>query len=163
MNEFDINNFDINDVSKKKEYNKNKPSSDSNLNNVKLNKLDPSYNENKLTDFNKDENKHFENINENIPIKVIKSNDRKSQVLEKDIKKIEELVGKNIKQIDTSKFHKKLDFELPVKFKTPNYYRLSVLIGKLMSNAKKDIEANDLDKAKGNLELANYYMTKVIK
>lgn len=65
--------------------------------------------------------------------------------------------------MDTSKFHKKLEFELPVKYKTPDYYKLSTIINKLMSNSKKDMEANNPDKAKENLDLANYYLTKIIK
>jgi len=113
--------------------------------------------------------KKYDNINKNPQeesyspkIRVIPGA-KNTQVLAKDIKKIEEMVEKKIIPIDTSKFHKKLDFDLPVKYKTPNYYKLSTLIGKLMSNAKKDMEANNCDKAIENLELANYYMTKIIK
>ncbi len=50
-----------------------------------------------------------------------------------------------------------------MKYKTPDYYKLSTIINKLMSNSKKDMEANNPDKAKENLELANYYLTKIIK
>lgn len=88
---------------------------------------------------------------------------KKSEVSDKDIKKIAEIIDKKIKPLDTSKFHKKLDFDLPVKFKTPNHYKLNTIIIKLMSNAKKDMESNNIDKAREGLELASYYLTKIIQ
>ena len=112
---------------------------------------------------------NYENINQNPnqgnpqgpKITVLPA--RKSKVSETDVKKIEEILEKKIKPIDTSKFHKKLDFTLPVKYKTPDYYKLAIIINKLMSNAKKDMDANNPDKATENLELSNYYLTKIIK
>lgn len=134
-----------------------------------LKNLSPKGNAASILSHNVNQNK-YENINEK-PIHLylqdskinVLSGARKSEVSEKDIKKIEEIVDKKIKPIDTSKFHKKLDFALPVKYKTPDYYKLSTIVNKLMSNAKKDMEANYPDKAKENLELANYYLTKIIK
>jgi hypothetical protein len=56
---------------------------------------------------------------------------------------------------------KKLDFNLPVKFKSSDYFKLQSIITKLMSNAKKDMESNCEEKAIENLNLAKFYLTKI--
>ena len=60
-----------------------------------------------------------------------------------------------------SKLHKKLDFSLPVKYKSQNHYKLQGVMLKLMSNAKKDMESNCEDKAMQNLLLVKYYLSKI--
>jgi hypothetical protein len=85
---------------------------------------------------------------------------RKSRVEPEDIMKIQNIVKKNVKS-DMPKLHKKLDFSLPVKFKSPDHFKLSSIIAKLMSNAKKDMESNNEDKAMENLNLVKYYLTKI--
>lgn len=170
INDFDINNFDINRVSKSQTDQQEKPS---NINldfdaSKDFKNLSPRGNAASVS--SNILNNKIDNINQKPihgapqePKITVLPGPRKSQVSEKDITKIEEIVKQKIKPIDTSKFHKKLDFDLPVKYKTPDYYKLSTIINKLMSNAKKDMEANNPDKAKENLELANYYLTKIIK
>jgi len=164
INDFNINVFDINRVSKSEID--TKPANFNFDASKDFKNLTPK--EHTSSSFSNDINSKYENINQGNkapqePKITIIPGPRKSNVSEKDIRKIEEIVEKKIKPLDTSKFHKKLDFTLPVKYKTPDYYKLSTIINKLMSNSKKDMEANNPDKAKENLELANYYLTKIIK
>lgn len=56
---------------------------------------------------------------------------------------------------------KKLDFNLPVKFKSSEYFKLQSIIIKLMTNAKKDIETNCEEKAIENMNLAKYYLMQI--
>lgn len=167
INEFDINNFDINKVSKSQIDLKDKAPNINFDGPEDFKNLSPRGKASQIS--SKIITSKYDNINQNLnqgnpqapKITVLPA--RKSEVSEKDIQKIEEIIGKKIKPIDTSKFHKKLDFTLPVRYKTPDYYKLATIISKLMSNAIKDMDANNPDKATENLELANYYLTKVIK
>lgn len=153
INNFDINNFDINNFNL---YNRSNPNpkispvvSPRSLN-IKHNVEDINLNFKPEFDINK--------IQKQSP--VVKKNLGNA---EKDVKKIEEIVQKKIVPFDTSKFHKKLDFDLPVKYKTPNHYKLNIIIMKLMSNAKKEMESNTPEKSLESLELAYYYLNKIEK
>ena len=67
------------------------------------------------------------------------------------------------KAMDIPKLHKKLDFPLPVKNKSPDHFKLQSIMLKLMSNATKDMASNCEDKAIENLNLVKYYLTKIEK
>lgn len=86
---------------------------------------------------------------------------RNSRIDPEDVIKIEKILQKNSKQVEIPKLHKKLDFTLPVKFKSPNHFKLQAVITKLMTNAKSDMETKNEDKAIEGLKLAKYYMTKI--
>jgi hypothetical protein len=65
------------------------------------------------------------------------------------------------KTMEAPKLHKKLDFPLPVKSKSPNHFKLQSIMLKLMSNAVKDMGSGCEDKAIENLSLVKYYLTKI--
>ncbi len=87
-----------------------------------------------------------------------KSDLNTTKIKPEDIKIIQDKI---IPQSRPPKLHKKLDFNLPVKFKSSEYFKLQSIITKLMSNAKKDIETNTEEKAIENLNLAKYYLTRI--
>ena len=102
----------------------------------------------------------YKNIDQNIKQPILKKYDEK---LEKDRIALTKIVEKNIHDFDISKFHKKLDFDLPVKPKTPNYYKLTTVMLKLLSNAKKEMESNNQDKSLETLELVMFYLNNMEK
>lgn len=89
-----------------------------------------------------------------------KSNMRNSRIEEDDIEKIQKIADIK-KKIEPPKLHKKLDFNLPVKFKSQDHFKLQAIMTKLMSNAKKDMDTHCEEKAMENLLLVKYYMTKI--
>jgi hypothetical protein len=64
-------------------------------------------------------------------------------------------------KIDPSMKVKKLDFELPVKFKTTHYFNLVNTIKKQLETGDKEISANKVDKALAHMELVLYYLNNV--
>lgn len=102
-------------------------------------------------------NNNNENINEN---KNEIEKPRISRIEPEDVNKINKIVRMNTID-DIPKLHKKLDFKLPVKFKSIEHFKLHAIIIKLMANAKKDMETHCEDKALESLNLAKYYMTKI--
>jgi hypothetical protein len=62
-------------------------------------------------------------------------------------------------QIDAS--IKKLDYKLPVKFKTPDYFRLTDTIKKELDHAQRELNSNKIEKTLSMAELALYYLNNI--
>jgi hypothetical protein len=62
-------------------------------------------------------------------------------------------------QIDSS--IKKLDYKLPVRFKTPDYFRLTDTIRKELDHAQREINSNKIERALSMAELALYYLNNI--
>lgn len=69
------------------------------------------------------------------------------------------LLLSNDYQIDSSV--KKLDYKLPVKFKTPDYFRLIDTIKKEIDHAQRELNSNKIEKALNMTELALYYLNNI--
>jgi hypothetical protein len=61
------------------------------------------------------------------------------------------------------KLSKKLDFSLPVKFKSIDYFRLYDVIKKQLDISQKELNSNKLDKSLTHVELAYYYLENISK
>jgi hypothetical protein len=56
---------------------------------------------------------------------------------------------------------KKLDYKLPVKFKTPDYFRLTDTIKKELDHAQRELNSNKIEKALNMAELALFYLNNI--
>ncbi len=65
--------------------------------------------------------------------------------------------------VPDTKLTKKLDFSLPVKFKSIDYFRLYDVIKKQLDISQKELNSNKLDKTLTHVELAYYYLENVSK
>ena len=62
-----------------------------------------------------------------------------------------------------TKMSKKLDYSLPVKFKSIDYFRLCDTIKKQLDIGLKELNSNKIDKALAHSELAYYYLDNISK
>jgi hypothetical protein len=62
-----------------------------------------------------------------------------------------------------SKISKKLDFSLPVQFKTLPYFRLCDVIKKQLDTGLRELNGNKLEKTLAHAELAYYYLDNIVK
>ena len=120
-------------------------------------------------------------IDENKDLKPF-SNEETISKISKEQKKTEKNELKNNKDIKTTKnldratlsqsimlgdyqidniIHKKLDYKLPVKLKSPEYFRLLDTIKKELDHAQREVNSNKIDKALSMSELALYYLNNI--
>lgn len=61
------------------------------------------------------------------------------------------------------KMTKKLEYELPLKFKSIDYFRLCDVINKQVDIAKREFKSGKVDKSLAHCELALYYLNNIHK
>jgi hypothetical protein len=72
------------------------------------------------------------------------------------------LLGPDYK-VDNKITSRKMDFNLPVKYRTLEYFRLIDTINKIMETAGREIDSNKVEKSLLQMELALYYLHNIEK
>ena len=98
------------------------------------------------------------NLNSNLNSNIVNKNINLNTL---DLKKNNSVLAANY-QVD-SKISKKLDFSLPVKFKSIQYFRLCDLLKKQLEVAIRELNGNKIDKSLIHAELAYYYLDNIEK
>jgi hypothetical protein len=93
----------------------------------------------------------YENIKLPSPIKRTNS---------ADIKKSMKFLHLDENKLD-KQYNRRISFDLPVKYKSINYFRLTDLIKKLLDNGIREIKSNNSSHSLSNIELSLYYMNQV--
>jgi len=193
MKNFNINSFEDKITSSKQVDMKNdKDNSNININSKKNNfekspfadhKIDDDFKDNKLLDSKSVEKKSDNSTTNNSDaskkdFKPSHGNIKLVNINKVDLDKISPNFSdshenkKNLKssillgpdyKVDNKITSRKMDFNLPVKYRTLEYFRLIDTINKIMETAGREIDSNKVEKSLLQMELALYYLHNIEK